>query len=133
MGLSFNWWTNHRNSGMITWRYNEDLEMVELGVYTHRDGQWQAWFNPDKIDLDLPRREMEVFARVAIGAPVQCYINLIRAENKLAFTLKSPAYYQYIEIPFRARIPKRLRGINPYIGRGGRMALQDTYILRQTI
>ena len=38
-GISFHLFTNHENSFMLGWRWNETLSVIELCIYTHRGGE----------------------------------------------------------------------------------------------
>lgn len=137
MGESFDWWTNHRNSVMASFRYSGDHDAIEIGVYTHISGERVIFHHPKKIDLGLPREELPVFARVPINYPVQIHLDHMdkgaRPQNRIAVSIILNGVTNYVEVPFNIDIGKKTRVINPYIGRGGRKALQDTYILRRLI
>lgn len=122
---------------MASYRYSEEHDKIEIGVYTHIDGERKIFFHPKKINLGLPPEELPVFARVPIGVPVQIHLDHMdkgdRPQNKIAVSIILNSITNYVEVPFNINISKKTRVINPYIGRGGREALQDTYIQRRLI
>lgn len=132
IGESFRWWTNHWNSVMVSYRYNKDDDKIHLGVYCHIDGAVNKFMHPGKVGLGLPPEESVIFAKAPINYPVitkfkklpndQMEVNIIlnNIDNKVI-------------VPFKIRINRKTRVINPYIGKGGREALQDTYIARKLI
>lgn len=136
-GLSYNLFTNHQNSVMVSWRYNADEDKIQLGVYTHLDGARKIFENPAKVALGLPVKETVIFARVPIDYPVAVHFDQMnkgdRPQNRVAVSIVLNSITSYVEVPFNIGIGRKSRVINPYIGRGGREALQDTYILRKSI
>ena len=122
---------------MASFRYSEEYDAIELGVYTHIDGERVIWHHPKKVGLGLPMSELPVFARVPIGVPVQVHLDHMdkgdRPQNKIAVSIILNSITNFVEVPFNINISRKSRVINPYIGRGGREALQDTYIKRRLI
>lgn len=137
MGESFDWWTNHRNSVMASFRYNADEDAIHLGVYTHINRERVIFHHPGKVRMGLPPKEAVIFARVPIDVPVQVHLDHMdkgdQPQNKVAVSIILNGVTNYVEVPFNIDIGRKTRVINPYIGRGGRYARQDTRILRRLI
>lgn len=138
-GLSFHLFSNHKNSVMVSWRYSVDCDCIEAGIYAHIDGERVIFREPGKEAMGLPRREAEVFMRTPLdGGTLKTYINILQTDDPasglVGVTISNGRTSEYIEIDFPIAVQnRRTRVINPYIGRGGRFARQDTYILRKLI
>lgn len=128
IGLSLHLLTNHRNSIMVSYRYNPDSKRIELGVYTHIAGE--------RI-IQKTRTGSEVFVDCKIGAGAKIVFDFMNkgdyAQNNIAVTITTPDQYGFTEVNFPIDINRKTRVINPYIGKDGREALQDTYFWRKLI
>lgn len=119
-GLSFDLWTNHRNSAMVSFRYNRAMEHVELGFYLHHDG-----------DVIKPRHDGgEVFATVRPGQEFETHIELLPL-SRVRLSIKTNTIHTY-EKTYTIDTNKKTRVINPYAC-GTFPPTQDVIISRQLI
>jgi len=66
-GLSFNMFTNHRNSAMWAWRYNPVTNFFEIGYYCHINGKIEKSAQPEiNVAPLLPFDVLMVFMKDAV-------------------------------------------------------------------
>jgi hypothetical protein len=120
-GLSFCLFSNHRNSVMVSWRWNPDDELFELGFYYHVRGKRVI-----RKDYD----GMEVFARVRPRGT--CFVNF-KVDHLMGvvytnITVGEEQFTDSVEL----KTNRRSRVINTWFG-GNRAAPNDIYLLRKLL
>ncbi len=120
VGLSFNLFTNHKESAMIGWRYNPESDLIELAPYYHIDGQVKI--NPGFTDENL-------FYAVRIGEEIQVSIG-VDYEQKLYYTrVIGIDYEKTVQMGF-SHNSCITREINVWFG-GNQPAPQDITVLKK--
>ena len=120
-GLSFCLFSNHQNSVMVSWRWNPDDELFELGFYYHVRGKRVI-----RKDYDGG----EVFARVRPRGT--CYINFkVSHDTGIVDTNIIVGEEQVTDI-VELKTNRRSRIINTWFG-GNNAAPVDIYLLRKLL
>lgn len=120
-GLSFHWWTNHRNSAMVSWRYNPESKLIELGFYYHKDG----------VVIKANSSETgEVFASIRPSQNIKCHFDV--KGQTVETTIITPSQTVAHKLHYSINLARKTRVINPWFG-GNQSAPNDIYFLRKRI
>lgn len=110
VGLSYNFFTNHKNSAMVSWRWGVKCDCVEYGFYYHISGKRVIAENGDGS---------EVFITGKPGEEIEIVMSLNRLENSIFTTiLTSDNSIADVRI-YGGRVKvtaKKSRVINPWFG-----------------
>lgn len=117
-GISFHLFTNHRNSWMLGWRWNEQERVIEVNEYMHRNSKTEY--------------STTLFTCEA-GQQIECYLRLFRHAGttilKAVLTVdKGEAFEVVRHYNTRARWT---REINTWFG-GNRTAPRDIELYKET-
>lgn len=119
-GRSFHFFTNHKNSFMLAYRWNQDREQFELTAYFHRNGIAIKGFEV-KSELERSRsiyNPAEVMGWLDYGKP--CVVGFRQDYENGIFGIKSIeglSDYRHLESLLKFdHYPRLKRIINPFHG-----------------
>ena len=120
-GLSFCPFTNHQNSVMVSWRWNPEDDLFELGFYYHVRGKRviRKDYNNQEVFMRV-RPRGTCFIRFDVDHLMGVvYTNIIVGEEQITDSVE-------------LKTSRRSRVINTWFG-GNRAAPVDIYLLRKLI
>lgn len=115
-GLSFHLFTNHENSWMMGWRWNEQERVIELNEYMHRNGKTEY---------------STVIATCSAGQTIDCQMLIDYKRDKIWCTIHIDGQEVYSMVRQYTRLRKWTREINTWFG-GNRKAPNDILLWKGT-